>query len=115
MTQQTRLHRHWHVPVRYDSLVYRVLRKPLIHSMNLPRVDKSVFVFGPCKVHGDAGDCYTLSLLGILHGLTGLTISYDKVAAAGPHSCLRKTGFNKTTGRYCCDTYAQWYVWDDRG
>jgi hypothetical protein len=65
----TQGHWHRHVSVRKGSRVYQFLRSPLFTSTNLKRVENSRFVWGDC-----GGGLYYLSLLGILHPLTGLTI-----------------------------------------
>lgn len=69
-------HRHRHIRVREGSLPYRVLRKPLLvlSDKHTAYVDRSRLVFGTRVSKADHHDEYTLSLLGILHGLTGLTI-----------------------------------------
>lgn len=65
-------HKHRTIKVTRNSLLYRVLSKPtLLHDTDLDRLDASRFVFGPCPKHDD---CYRLSPLGLLHGLTGLTL-----------------------------------------
>lgn len=75
MTPQTRFHKHWTIPITAGSLLHRVLRKPLFHSTNTEYVHKSRLVFGPCLKHNTAkGPCHYLSLLGLLHGLTGLVM-----------------------------------------
>lgn len=78
MTPQTKWHKHRHFKVQPNGLVCRVLRRPLLHTENLPWVDRSRLVFGPCHKHrvakGEPRPCWTLSLLGILHQLTGLTL-----------------------------------------
>lgn len=65
-------HKHRLIGVRNGSWLYRVLRYPILHTRNIRWADESRLVFGPCEKHGD--DCWCLSLLGLLHGLTGLTI-----------------------------------------
>lgn len=76
MTPQTRYHRHWHVPVTYGSLLYKVLRKPWItlDESHLAYVERSRLVWGVTSEPGTQYNLYTLSLLGLLHGLTGMTI-----------------------------------------
>jgi hypothetical protein len=64
-------HKHRIVKVKRGGLTYRVLRKRLWHTLNGPYVTRSMFVFGPCPEHKH---CWALSLLGILHTFTGLTV-----------------------------------------
>jgi hypothetical protein len=115
-------HKHRYIKVRYNSLVYRALRKPLIETTNLDWVNRSRMVFGPKPIKEHEHQHYTLSLLGILHGLFGLTIrtqgrgdAPDPMRLKGPHTqhCREQFGFNPSTGRYCCDTYAAWFNWTD--
>lgn len=54
-----------------ESWWVRLMRKPLVHSTNLTRVDRSPYPYGPCATHSD---CWTLSTLSILHRWTGLTL-----------------------------------------
>jgi hypothetical protein len=64
-------HTHRIVKVRRGGLAHRLLtRRTLWVSGNLERVDRSRFVYGPT----DDPDRWRLSPLGLLHGLTGLTL-----------------------------------------
>lgn len=67
-------HTHRYVKVREGSLVYRVLKKTLLTTTNRDRVERSRMVFGVVQDDRDEHEHYTLTLLGLLHGLTGLTI-----------------------------------------
>lgn len=67
-------HKHRHLRVREDGWVYRVLRAPLFHTGHIGRAERSRFVYGPCTTDRGAHPCYTLSALGILHPLVGLTL-----------------------------------------
>lgn len=69
-------HKHREIKVRPGTRVYRVLRKPLLHTRATGWVDRSRLVFGVClaRSHAKHPDCWTLSLLGACHGLFGLTI-----------------------------------------
>jgi hypothetical protein len=74
VTTETRFHRHWYVTVRKEGRIYRFLRKPRRYSMDRDRVEKSIFAWGVHE-HGFANKTvYSLSVLGVLHGLTGLTL-----------------------------------------
>jgi hypothetical protein len=60
--------------VRRDGLVYNALRKPtLAHTSSLPYAERSRLVWSPDSKRGG----YRLSLLGLLHGLVGLTLEVD--------------------------------------
>lgn len=66
---------HEHHTWRYtkDAWQVRLLRKPLIASTSLRRVERSRFVWGVSSENWDEGP-FTLSLLGILHGLFGIVL-----------------------------------------
>lgn len=63
-------HKHRTIRTRKGTLLYRVLRKQLFTTNNRPWVERSRFVFGPSPRPGRWG----LSLLGVCHGLFGLTL-----------------------------------------
>ena len=67
-------HKHRTVKVRRASLVYRALTIEILHTSDLAWVDRSRMVFGPCALTRGVHTCYVLRPLGILHGLTGLTL-----------------------------------------
>ena len=70
-------HTHRMLKVKDGGLVVRALRYPLLHRPLSESVDKSPYPYGPCLHEGDCGcadACWTLSLLGILHRWTGLTL-----------------------------------------
>lgn len=69
-------HKHRHLRVRsWDTPLVRVLRRPLWHRSDTNRVDASPYPYGVCpQTDQGAPTCYTLSLLGILHRWTGLTL-----------------------------------------
>lgn len=79
-------HKHRHLVVAsFETRLVRLLRKPLRHETNIVKVDVSPYPYGPCP--GEKGcphrllhprpDCWTLSLLGILHRWTGLTLKVE--------------------------------------
>lgn len=75
-------HKHRHVVVpSWDRWYVRLLRKPLLHSTNYARVDRSPYPYGPCadpkcknSYRMPPPDCWVLTPLGILHRWTGLTL-----------------------------------------
>jgi hypothetical protein len=67
-------HKHRYVTIRQGGLLYRVLRKPFLETTNRTWVERSKMVFGVVDKTEHEHEHYTLSLLGILHGLTGLTL-----------------------------------------
>lgn len=74
MTEQTRFHRHWHVKIQKGSRTEKVVRA--IAHIPLRKVDfeaanKSRFVYG---AHDMSSAVWTLTVLGVLHTLTGLTL-----------------------------------------
>ena len=71
MTPQTRFHRHWQLPVRKGSLVYKVLRYPLT-TTTFEKASKSRLVWGAESMDSKV---WSLSLLGLLHTATGLTLT----------------------------------------
>lgn len=71
MSAQTRWHKHWHVKVRYNSRLYRLLKIVLWRSTDEDYVRRSRLVWGQPDTRDDA---YTLTVLGLLHTLTGLTL-----------------------------------------
>jgi hypothetical protein len=75
VTTETRFHRHWHVTVRKQGRIYRWLRKPRLRTCDREYVERSRLVWG---VHEyPHGTIYVLTILGILHGLTGLTLVWQ--------------------------------------
>lgn len=72
---ETRWHHHWYIGIRRGGRLYDFLRKPRRFSMDAERVDQSIFAWGVRKY--PHGTVYTLSILGVLHGLTGLTLLVD--------------------------------------
>lgn len=76
-------HRMLHIGHDFDWWPVRVLRKPLVHraadtNPQWRRIEASPYPYGACYAHGYRSDgtthCWTLSLLGILHRWTGLTL-----------------------------------------
>lgn len=70
-------HKHRTVEVKRGSLVYRLLKKQFFVTASGDRAEKSRFVYGPapCPARGCTDmNRYGLSLLGLLHPLTGLTL-----------------------------------------
>lgn len=71
-------HKHREVHVKRDGLAHRWLTVPsLVVTRNLDWVDRSRLVFGPMRCPGgchESGVYWRLSPLGVLHGLTGLTL-----------------------------------------
>ena len=71
-------HRHRTIRVKQQSVIRRLLTKPLLHTYSDARAERSRYVWGPCYQHGYRADgttyCWTLSALGVLHALTGLTL-----------------------------------------
>lgn len=65
-------HKHRVVRVKKGSLVYRLLRYPLIFTDDRARVEESPYPYGESAV---TSGVYYLSLLGILHRWTGLTLT----------------------------------------
>lgn len=67
---------------RTGGALYAFLRKPRFHTTDLARVDASPYPYGPCREHPlnwkdapvEAPECYTLSVLSVLHRWTGLTL-----------------------------------------
>lgn len=77
MTDQTRFHRHWTLKV--GPRAARFLRKPRRHTYNHDKAEQSRFVWGPCPMHPEHNglfQCYTLSILGVLHALTGVVLEW---------------------------------------
>ena len=66
-------HRHHNLKIERDSRLYRLLRKQWVFSTDLAYVERSRFVWGPAP----EPERYGLSLLGLLHPLTGLTLEVD--------------------------------------
>jgi hypothetical protein len=75
---ETRFHRHWYITVREQGRIYRFLRKTRRYSTDRQKVEASIFAWGvnPNK-HDGSSTIYTLSILGVLHGLTGLTLYWE--------------------------------------
>lgn len=64
-------HKHRTIVMRNGALL-RLLRAPLIKSLDLDRAQRSRYAWR-AEPH-DGGNVYVLSLLGILHGWFGLTV-----------------------------------------
>lgn len=55
----------------------KLLRKPVFHSRDLPRVDASPYPYCPCPLTDKNNPtCWTMSTLSVLHRWTGLTLFY---------------------------------------
>lgn len=70
-------HKHRIVSVKRDGLVHRVLKCQVFVTSDLDRVDRSPYPYGPVADEGATGENseeWYLSLLGILHRWTGLTL-----------------------------------------
>lgn len=69
-------HKHRVVRTRAGSRLYRVLRKPRYVTTNQRRVERSPYPYSPLPSRERVvePDRYYLSLLGILHRWTGLTL-----------------------------------------
>ncbi len=66
-------HKHRAIRVREDGVVLKVLTGTVVRrSTDLKKVTNSVMVYRP--VEGRSG-VYELSLLGMLHGMFGLTLN----------------------------------------
>lgn len=88
MTTETRLHRHWTLKSP-SPRVTQFLRKPRWHTYNPNKANESRFVYALCpEYHGfSRGErCYSLSLLGVLHALTGVVLEWpdEPVVDTGP-------------------------------
>lgn len=77
-------HKHRMLRVNVHSRLVRWLRKPLRHSTNYPRVDRSPYPYRPCtdercwtRYRHPRPDCWVLTPLSILHRWTGLTLEYN--------------------------------------
>jgi hypothetical protein len=85
-------HRHRLVNVpSWDTWYVRALRYPLFHCRDQNRVERSPYPYGPCRKRAvDKGgegsaclghcDCWTLSVLSVLHRWTGLTLATHKAS-----------------------------------
>ena len=76
-------HKHRMVRVAsFDSRLVKWLRKPVVHSTDYIRVDKSPYPYGPCdgtkgcphRLLSPPPDCWVLTRLSVLHRWTGLTL-----------------------------------------
>ena len=68
--------RHEHKEVRVPRVVEWALTRPVWRTTDIGWADRSRMVFKPAKADG----VWVLSTLGILHGLTGLTlVTSDKI------------------------------------
>lgn len=75
-------HKHWMLDAPSTDVWWvRLLRRPLRHTTNTARVDPSPYPYGVCDsprcphtYERPRPTCYYLSLLGILHRWTGLTL-----------------------------------------
>lgn len=75
-------HKHRTIKTTAGSRLERVLRHQFLPTRDTDKVERSRFVYGPLR-KCPAGGCtdqrcrdgaYALSLLGVLHGLFGLTL-----------------------------------------
>lgn len=66
-------HRHRVVHVKRDGLVRWLLQRPTLAVVGTAKADRSRLAWGPT----DDPNRWRLSPLGLLHGLTGLTIEHD--------------------------------------
>lgn len=73
MTPQTKWHRHWNVRTARGSWLHRFLTKRRWHCWDEKKVMRSRFVYSQ-PFPERLPEVYGLSILGILHGLTGLTL-----------------------------------------
>lgn len=64
-------HRHFEIKTTERSLLTRTLRTRLLYTSNLEWADRSRLTFGT----SDDGRAY-LSILSLLHSLTGLTLRF---------------------------------------
>lgn len=88
---------HYHRKVRVPSMeewYVRLLRTPIIHRLTTgadatwARIDRSPYPYGPCPPSaGMNASCWTLSLLGILHRWTGLTLETPAPRQCGDATC----------------------------
>lgn len=62
-------HRHWNVRMRRDGLLLRALSIKIRSTDDRAKAERSPFVYRLGR-----GCRYQMTLLGFLHGLTGLTI-----------------------------------------
>lgn len=72
-------HKHRHLLVKRNGLVRRVLTATVLTTTDTEWVDRSRLVFGPVEdtrrePRPPRPETYRLSLLGLLHGLFGLTL-----------------------------------------
>lgn len=84
-------HKHRYLHVGVNSTLLHLLRTPLVHSADREAVEKSKWVWGADRSDIISGDgpvryvtTYRLTVLGILHTLTGLTVCTDDPKV--PHS-----------------------------
>lgn len=64
-----------------NSLLHRMLTRVLFSTRNELRARKSKFEYGAIVDAKDHSTIFTLSLLGILHGLFGLVLTVDGMEA----------------------------------
>lgn len=76
MTTETRFHRHWYIYISKQGWWYRFLRKPRLRTTDKERAEKSMLVWGVSVYRH--GVVYELTILGILHSLTGLTLQWKQ-------------------------------------
>lgn len=62
-------HRHWSIRLHRNSRVLRVLLVTIYTTSDRDKAERSPFVYRP-----GFGHRYRVTLLGVLHGLTGLQI-----------------------------------------
>lgn len=72
-------HKHRTIKVKPNGLIERVLRYQFYVTKDRAWIERSRLVFGPSRAHGEretdpGAEWWGLSLLGICHGLFGLTL-----------------------------------------
>lgn len=77
----SREHKHRYVKVREDGLALRLLRAVVYTTCDREQAEKSKFAYSLRTYEPEGWDFvafeYVLTLLGLLHGLVGLTVEYD--------------------------------------
>lgn len=73
-------HKHRFIAAKRGGWIERILRTPLYVTTNLDKVERSRFVYVETQLAlGHEHDhCWYLSLLGVLHPLTGLSLVIDQ-------------------------------------
>ena len=67
-------HKHRTIRVRNNGLLRKALTRPTLAYTDTATAERSRFAWGPTR----CPDVWRLSPLGLLHGLTGLTLWVDK-------------------------------------